>query len=377
MGCSSSAPVAAADAKTPPTPPSRHVSANHDVIILTDDDYTRTEDDLYQSELLDQQKLTDTNPLIISENSLIQSSLLSLEGFQLKECPSFFNPVSKPVIFEYQFQQHIGHGAVSDVFLVKNTENGIFYAAKVYQESYLNRVSIGDSIEPIEKVSREMQIMSECQHPNILPLIEVLDDQTTRSLIFIMPYAEKGSLSKSSWKADPLPEPEAKNVFRQIASGLQYLHSADIIHRDLKPENILCFDDGHVAIADFSVSQQLEDPNQMLDDTEGTPVFYSPEQCSGDPYLGKPADCWAFGIILYVMIFGKLPYFEADDEAAYGAHFYHISQVISTQELTYPEKSKELSPELNDLFHHILERDPQKRYTIEQIVAHKWFAFDD
>ena len=315
--------------------------------------------------------------LILSSRKALQSSLLSLEGFQLQECPSFFNPVEKPTIFEYEFQQHIGRGAASDVFLVKNVENGMYYAAKIYDQAYLYRTSIGDAVQPIEKVSREIELMVECQHPNILSLIELLDDQPSNSLILIIPYAEKGSLSKSSWKADPLPEPEAKNIFRQIASGLQYLHGLNIIHRDLKPENVLVFDDGHVVISDFSVSERLEDPNVYLEDTEGTPVFYSPEQCSGEPYLGKPADCWAFGIVLYVMIFGKLPFFEADDEAAYKTHFYHIAQVISSSEISYPPSSENLSGDLMDLFHHILDKNPKTRYTIDQIVNHKWFEYDD
>ena len=372
MGCGVSAPTTGIPSKAPPNAIRAEPSG---AILLSGqtDSSSQSSDILLGDNVLESNT---TSPMILSEKSIMQSSLISLEGLQLKECPSFFNPIEKPTIFEYQFQQHIGHGSASDVFLVKNIENNIFYAAKVYAANYLYRTSIGDTVEPIDKVTREMQIMSECQHPNLLPLIEVLDDQPTNSLIFIIPYAEKGSLSKSSWKADPLSEADAKVIFRQIASGLQYMHGLDIIHRDLKPENILCFEDGHVAIADFSVSEQLDDPSVPLDDTEGTPVFYSPEQCSGDPYLGKPADCWAFGIILYVMIFGKLPYFEADDEAAYGTHFYHISQVISTQELTYPKRD-DLSDDLMDLFHHILERDPVKRFTIDQICAHRWFTFDE
>ncbi|EAY01511.1 CAMK family protein kinase [Trichomonas vaginalis G3] len=315
-------------------------------------------------------------PLILGSKTPMMSTEMSLDGFQIRDSPSFFNPLEKPTIFEYEFQQHIGHGSASDVFLVKNQETGIMYAAKVYDQDYLYRMSIGESVPPIEKVSREIQLMSEINHPNIVPLIEILDDQPTHSLIIILPFAEKGSLSKSSWKADPLPEAEAKNTFRQIASALQYLHSLDIIHRDLKPENILCFADGHSAISDFSVSLKLEDPNEMLEDTEGTPVFYSPEQCSGEPYLGKPADCWAFGIVLYLMIFGKLPFFEADDEEIYRTHFFHISQVISTEELTYPDTSN-LSNELVDLFHHILDRNPATRYNMDQICSHKWFSYDE
>ncbi|OHT10197.1 CAMK family protein kinase [Tritrichomonas foetus] len=287
--------------------------------------------------------------------------------------PSFFNPDAKPTIFEYQFIKHIGHGAQSDVFLVQNTENEIFYAAKVYDRTYLFRTSIGDAEQPIHKLIREAQIMSTIQHPNCLNLVELLEDEYTNSIILILPFADDGALSSYSYKADPLPENDAKFYFFQIALGLQYVHSQNIIHRDLKPDNILKFKDGHVVIADFSVSIMLGNESDLLDDTDGTPAFYSPEECRGDPYLGKPTDVWAFGMMLYVMMFGKLPFFDADDEGVFFSQFFKISQRIVSDEFAYPE-SIPISAELRDFFSHVLDKDATTRYTIDQVVEHPWFA---
>lgn len=366
MGCGSSA------ARVAPSPEPSESGNDGAPPESTDDPvepvYINTDDQLMIT--------TDTSPLILTDKSFMQSSIMSLECLTVTDCPSFFNPIEKPCILEYQFQHHIGHGSASDVFLVINTENNIQYAAKVYDPNYLYQKKIGTANQPIEKVYNEIKLMSMCRHPNIVSLIEVLDDQPTNSLVLIIPYAEKGSLSKSSWSAERLDENAAKNIFRQIASGLDYLHSMNIIHRDLKPENVLCFEDGHVGISDFSVSKLLEDPSEFLSDTEGTPVFYSPEICSGEPYQGKPADIWAFGIILYLIIYGKLPFFEPNDENALKTHFFHISQVISNNEIVYPDTIK-ISAELRDLFNHILQRDPQKRYDSHQILSHPWFNYDE
>ena len=286
--------------------------------------------------------------------------------------PSFFNPESKPIIFEYQFLHHIGHGAQSDVFLVQNLETGIFYAGKVYDRNYLFRVQIGDSEQPIQKLAREVQIMSTLAHPNCLKMIELLEDEYTNSYVLILPYADDGPMSSLSYKADPVSEETAKWYFYQIALGLQHAHSQNIIHRDLKPDNILKFKDGHVVIADFSVSIMMEDPTKLLDDTDGTPAFYSPEECRGDPYLGKPTDVWAFGMMLYVMVFGKLPYIDDDEVGVYYSHFFKISSKIISDDFTFPENIP-ITDSLRDLFSHVLDKDPTTRYNIDQVVAHHWF----
>ncbi|KAH0790728.1 CAMK family protein kinase [Histomonas meleagridis] len=321
-------------------------------------------------------ELQQDTELITSEfsiaNEQVFNSINSTDSGGISAVPSFFNPEIKPTIFEYEFIRHVGHGATSDVFLVKNTETGEFYAAKVYDRGYLFRTSIGDAEQPIQKLLREAQIMSSVQHENCLSLIEILEDDVTNSITLIIPFADAGSLSKYSYKADPLPEDAAKSIFYQIASGLQRLHSMNIIHRDLKPDNILKFSDGHVAIADFSVSIVLEDENELLEDTDGTPAFYSPEECLGGPYLGKPTDVWAYGMILYVMIYGKLPFFDLDDENIFFSQFFEISQRIINDEFTYPQTTP-ISAELRDLFSHVLDKDPKTRYTIEQVLAHQWF----
>ena len=94
---------------------------------------------------------------------------------------------------------------------------------------------------------------------------------------------------------------------RQVALGLQYLHSQDIIHGDIKPQNLLVGDDGVVKIADFGISKMLSGGDKLVD-TAGTPAFMSPELCDGKQYSGRLADVWAFGCVLYEIMTLLLPY---------------------------------------------------------------------
>lgn len=199
----------------------------------------------------------------------------------------------------------------------------------------------------------------------------MLDDQVTNTVVLILPFADAGSLSSYSWKSDKIPESQARDVFAQIARGLQHIHSQNIIHRDLKPDNVLKFSNGQVALADFSVSKFLEEEGEMCDDTDGTPAYYSPEECRGDPYFGKPADVWAYGMMIYVMIYGKLPFFEADEEGVSFSQFYKISYKIMNEEFEFPAEV-EISDELRDLFSHVLDKNPKTRYTIDQVLDHPW-----
>ena len=275
--------------------------------------------------------------------------------------PSFFNPDKKPLIFEYQFCEHIGKGARSDVFRVINTENNNVYAAKVYDKSYLFRRSIGDAEPPITKFTREVQIMGALNHPNCLSLVEILDDDCTNSLIMIFPFARCGSLSPFSWKANPLPEDQLHKIFLQVANGIQHMHSL----------NILRLDEETAVISDFSASICLDDdPDELLEDTDGTPAFYSPEECSGDAYRGKPVDIWALGMTIYVLAVGKLPFLKSDDVFIF-SQFVKIANCIMHDDINYPEN---LSSGLVNLLSHMLDKNPDTRYTIDQVCSDPWLS---
>jgi len=108
-----------------------------------------------------------------------------------------------------------------------------------------------------------------------------------------------------------MPEPRARRFFQQLISGIEYSHKLKIVHRDLKPENVLLDDDLNVKIADFGLSNEIKD-GDFLKTSCGSPNYAAPEVIRGGLYTGPEIDVWSCGVILYVMLCGRLP-FEDDD----------------------------------------------------------------
>lgn len=290
-----------------------------------------------------------------------------------RECVSittFINQTEDPQIFEYKFIESIGRGAHAEVYKVQHVETGTIMAAKIYDKFFLMRNNVGNATSPLDRVYREMTLMSSLRHPNTMGLVEVLDDDFTNSYIFIMPFADAGSLLVQETQTDPIPEEEAQHVFAQIAEALEYLHDLGIAHRDIKPENIMMFKDGRAVLADYSAAIALPDDTDVIDDTEGTPAFYSPEECTGEPYHAKPADVWALGVSLYIMIFGHLPFFEVND-GYFLSQLFKISQQIQFEPLKF-DPHIIMSDDLRDLLEKMLDKNPETRLTAAQVLNHPW-----
>ncbi len=111
-----------------------------------------------------------------------------------------------------------------------------------------------------------------------------------------------------------MPEHQARRFFQQLISGIEYSHRLKIVHRDLKPENVLLDDDLNVKIADFGLSNEIKD-GDFLKTSCGSPNYAAPEVIRGGLYTGPEIDVWSAGVILYVMLSGRLP-FEDDDVQA-------------------------------------------------------------
>ena len=108
-----------------------------------------------------------------------------------------------------------------------------------------------------------------------------------------------------------MSEEQARRFFQQLISGIEYSHRLKIVHRDLKPENVLLDDDLNVKIADFGLSNVIKD-GDFLKTSCGSPNYAAPEVIRGGLYTGPEIDVWSCGVILYVMLCGRLP-FEDDD----------------------------------------------------------------
>jgi [calcium/calmodulin-dependent protein kinase] kinase len=130
-------------------------------------------------------------------------------------------------------------------------------------------------------VLREVMIMKILEHPNIVNLIEVIDDPETDHFYMVLEYVDGKWVYDGSGPPGALGEKTARKYLRDIVTGLMYLHAHDVIHGDIKPDNLLVTSSGTVKIGDFSVSQVFKDDDDQLRRSPGTPVFTAPECCLG------------------------------------------------------------------------------------------------
>jgi len=152
---------------------------------------------------------------------------------------------------------------------------------------------------------------------------------------------------------------------RQLLSAIAYMHDNNVCHRDLKPENILLKnkeDIGMIKIIDFGISKVFRE-NELENQPRGTVMYMAPEIISGN--YGKEVDNWACGVILYVLLCGRLPFYGKDVYATLKS----IKHGVYNLEL---EPFKHCNPHALDLMSKLLERDPKKRWTAKKAYSHPW-----
>lgn len=180
----------------------------------------------------------------------------------------------------------------------------------------------------------------------------------------VMEYVSGGELFDYIVKRGRLPENEARRFFQQIVSGVEYCHRHMIVHRDLKPENLLLDSHWNVKIADFGLSNMMQD-GEFLKTSCGSPNYAAPEVISGKLYAGPEVDIWSCGVILYALLCGTLPF---DDE-----HVSALFRKIKSGIFPIPDY---LAKSVVNLLLRMLQVDPLKRATIKEIRDHEWFKAD-
>jgi len=203
--------------------------------------------------------------------------------------------------------------------------------------------------------------MKKLNHPNLVQLIEVLDDPEEDSLYMVLEMCRKGVVMNVGLEetVQAYDEESCRCWFRDLILGIEYLHAQGVIHRDIKPENLLLTEDDVLKVSDFGVSEIFEKSDKMMTaKTSGSPAFLPPELCvakHGD-VSGTAADIWSMGVTLYCLRYGKLPFSHIGVMEMYEA--------IKNDTPVLPEGE---TPELVDLFNRILEKDPEKRITMSEL----------
>ena len=207
--------------------------------------------------------------------------------------------------YKVYLEQELGRGAYGIVYkAIKSADPSILFAIKMLTKKDLNPKII-ERFE--ELISREIDVLKDLQHINIVHLDDV--KVTSNNIYLIFEYCSSGSLKGFLDKGSRMTEKEVVKAVIDLLSGMEYYIKKKIIHRDLKPANILIGEGNQMKICDFGFGRFVQDVNQeaVMTYNVGSPLYLAPEVYKREEYNYK-CDIWSLGIIFYEMLFGKTPW---------------------------------------------------------------------
>uniref|UniRef100_A0A4W5Q072 Calcium/calmodulin-dependent protein kinase 1Db n=1 Tax=Hucho hucho TaxID=62062 RepID=A0A4W5Q072_9TELE len=165
-------------------------------------------------------------------------------------------------------------------------------------------------------------------------------------------------------------EMDASKLIKQVLDAVNYLHAMGIVHRDLKPENLLYYnphDEAKIMISDFGLSK-MEGTGDVMATACGTPGYVAPEVLAQKPY-SKAVDCWSIGVIAYILLCGYPPFYDENDSKLF-------EQILKADYEFDAPYWDDISDSAKEFISSLMEKDPEKRFTCDQALAHPWIAGD-
>lgn len=288
---------------------------------------------------------------------------------------------------DYIVGQQLGSGHYAVVKEARNRLTGDIVAVKIFHP---NKTS-SNSKEDEAKLQQEMDLLLSINHPNIVKFISRYVEpvnEHTMSTFLVLEKVNSGELFQRIVNKLKLREDETRGLFKQLLSGLQYLHENNIIHRDIKPENILLdisprissdqrqtgpWDENEidirVKIADFGLAKfigELKFTNTLC----GTPAYVAPEILSNQRNYTTKVDIWSAGVLLYVCLCGFPPF--SDELGPPGMR----EQILSAKYAFYSPYWDDISDTALDLISNLLLLEPNERYDVIQTSNHDWIVDD-
>ena len=265
----------------------------------------------------------------------------------VSQMPTAFLNMISALEGRYQVLKELGRGGMGIVFQAHDKQLNEQVALKIISPM------LSTDPESLERLKREVSSARRISHPNI---IRIYDIGETNGLHFVsMEFFPGQNLKEYIRQSGPLSLIQGSHIVQQICEGLEAAHWQRIVHRDLKSQNVLIGQTGNVKIIDFGLAR----PSYMEGMTAtglilGTPEYMAPEQVSGKK-ADERADIYSFGIILYEIFTGRLPF---RGESAISVGFQQIRD--------NPPRPREINPQIPEELERIilraLEKDPNKRY---------------
>ena len=246
----------------------------------------------------------------------------------------------------YHLLEQIGQGGMSSVFKALDLQGGGNVAVKILSPYIAHEARFR------ARFAREVKLLRRLQHPHIVPILDYGESEGFTYIV--MPYIGTGTL-QDRLQQGPLDVQTGARVTAQVASALSLAHDLGVIHRDVKPSNVLLDQEGNALLSDFSFAHQ-QDASQNLTGSAliGTPAYMSPEQCRGER-IDSRSDQYSFGIMLYQLCTGKLP-FEGDTPMAVA--LMHVNTPLPRPRLANPN----LPQQVEAVLVRALAKDQNLRY---------------
>ncbi|KAG1758736.1 hypothetical protein EDD22DRAFT_909065 [Suillus occidentalis] len=281
---------------------------------------------------------------------------------------------SNRILGDYTLTKTLGAGSMGKVKLAIHNVTEEKLAVKILPRVYPQASQPNGSNATPEAVakqaskdaSKEIRTLREAalsmllHHPYICGMREMIVHQHHYYMVF--EYVNGGQMLDYIISHGRLRERVARKFARQIGSALDYCHRNNVVHRDLKIENILISETGNIKIIDFGLSN-LYDPSSTLSTFCGSLYFAAPELLNAKVYIGPEVDVWSFGVVLYVLVCGKVPF---DDQSMPALH-----AKIKRGLVEYPVW---LSAECKHLLSRMLVTNPAVRASLTEVLEHPWMT---
>ncbi|KAF8579138.1 Pkinase-domain-containing protein [Ramaria rubella] len=317
------------------------------------------------------------NPAVATPQAAVEQPVQSPVRRSVDESRHRPESTSKPsrssnkVLGDYTLGKTLGQGSMGKVKLAQHNVTGEKLAIKIVPRVQPSVVPAGASQDAVARqhskdASKEIRTIREASlclllhHPYICGMRELIVHQHHYYMVF--EYVNGGQMLDYIISHGRLRERVARKFARQIGSALEYCHRNNVVHRDLKIENILISHTGNIKIIDFGLSN-LYNPSAHLSTFCGSLYFAAPELLNAKVYTGPEVDVWSFGIVLYVLVCGKVPF---DDQSMPALH-----AKIKRGLVEYPVW---LSAECRHLLSRMLVTNPALRAPLPEVLAHPWMT---
>lgn len=262
----------------------------------------------------------------------------------------------------YKLGNVLGEGAFAKVRFGTDRQTAEVFAVKEIDKKSNNQ-------REAELTVREVKIMMKIMHPHVVNTHDIFESLS--HLHLVIEYMQGGELFDIIADQGHLSEQRASQVLRDIITAVDYLHELGVVHCDIKPENILCATKQwplHVKLCDFGLANVVDQSagDESMTATTGTPGYVAPEVILKKRY-GPPVDMWAIGVVLYVMLSGRMPFYGRDDV--------ECLRRTATGRYSFPEREwSNISADAKSLVKALLQINPEKRLTAKAALQHRWLA---